>query len=117
QGSFWSKHTELPKLPVRALQIWNEPSESYQWTIPAGKDWAPGYGKLLRKSDTAIKHTDPRLKVVLAGFPNTSPQYLDHLYQKGHVHGHFDIAAVHPYTAHKHGVLTLARQFRAVLDK
>ena len=117
KGSFWKHHPELPKLPVHSVQVWNEPSEYYQWSIPDGKDWAPGYGKLLRKSYTAIKKEDARVKVVLAGLPNTSPQYLDHLYQKGHVHGHFDIAAVHPYTAHKHGVLTLARQFRAVMNK
>ena len=116
-GSFWTSHPQLPKLPVRSLQVWNEPSEYYQWSIPDGKDWAPGYGKLLRKSYTAIKKEDPRVKVVLAGLPNTSPQYLEHLYEKGNIHGQFDVAAVHPYTAQKHGVLTLARQFRAVLDK
>jgi polysaccharide biosynthesis protein PslG len=117
KGSFWKKHPELPKVPVRSVQVWNEPSEYYQWSIPGGQDWAPGYGKLLRKSYKAIKDADPHVRVVLAGLPNTSPQYLDHLYKKGNVKGYFDIAAVHPYTAHKHGVLTLTRQFRAVMDQ
>src|SRR5207237_1002651 len=101
----------------RSVQVWNEPSEYYQWSIPDGQDWGPGYGKLVRKSYKAIKDADPSVKVVLAGLPNTSPQYLDHLYKTGNIHGYFNVAAIHPYTAHKHGVLTLTKQFRAVMDK
>ena len=99
------------------MQIWNEPSEYYQWSIPDGQDWAPGYGKLVRKSYKAIKDADPSVKVVLAGLPNTSPQYLDRLYKNGNIHGYFNVAAIHPYTAHKHGVLILTKQFRAVMKK
>jgi len=117
KGSFWKHHPELPKLPVHSVQVWNEPSEYYQWSIPDGQDWGPGYGKLVRKSYKAIKDADPSVKVVLAGLPNTSPQYLDHLYKTGNIHGYFNVAAIHPYTAHKHGVLTLTKQFRAVMDK
>ena len=116
-GDFWTTHPTVPKLPVRALQIWNEPAEYYQWSVPKNKDWAPSYGKLLRKSYAAIKQTDSSVKVVLAGLANTAPQYLEHLYEKGNIHGYFDVAALHPYTAHKHGVLTLTKQFRAVMKK
>jgi hypothetical protein len=116
-GSFWLTHPTLPKIPIRALQIWNEPAEYYQWSVPSGQDWAPGYGKLLRKSYRAIKHADSSVRVVMAGLANTAPQYLEHLYDKGNIHGYFDVAALHPYTAHDHGVLTLAEQFKDVMKK
>jgi Glycosyl hydrolase catalytic core len=116
-GSFWVQYSTLPKRPIRAYQVWNEPSANYQWTIAEGKDWAPGYGALLRKSYNVIKAADPGAKVVLAGLPNQSYQDLEHLYKKGNVHGYFDVAALHPYTAHDHGVLTITELFRQVMKK
>ena len=53
----------------------------------------------------------------MAGLPNHSSEDLQHLYDKGDVHGYFDAAALHPYTAEKHGVLTLARRFRKVMER
>ncbi len=108
-GKFWKKHTSIPKRPILALQIWNEPTLQYQWTIPSSKDWAVGYGKLLCKSHSAVKDADHRVRVVMAGLPNASSGDLDHLYAKGHVHGCFDVGAIHPYTVHKGGVLTRCR--------
>jgi polysaccharide biosynthesis protein PslG len=116
-GSYWTLNPLLPKRPIRAFQIFNEPSLDYQWTIPEGRDWAPGYGKLVRAVYPVIKDADPGAKVVLAGLPNDSYQDLDHLYKVGKIHGSFDVAALHPYTHHDHGVLTIARRFRAVMKK
>jgi hypothetical protein len=116
-GVFWSDHKTLPKRAIRAWQVWNEPSANYQWTIPDGTDWAPGYAKLLRTSYTAIKGSDSGAQVVIAGLPNTSSQDLEHLYKVGKIHGHFDVGAVHPYTAQKGGVLTLAKAYKDVMKK
>jgi hypothetical protein len=117
RGSFWAAHRHLRKRPIRAWQIWNEPSADYQWTIPQGQDWAPGYGALLRASYRTIKHADRGAQVVLGGLPNFSYQDLDHLYSAGHVRGFFDVGALHPFTAARHGVLTLAERFRAVMRR
>jgi hypothetical protein len=117
EGTFWDEHPRLTKRPIRAFQIANEPSANYQWTIPEGEDWAPGYGALLRKSYKVIKAADPGTKVVLAGLPNRSYQDLEHLYKVGDIHGYFDVAALHPYTHHDHGVLTIAERFHAVMKK
>jgi polysaccharide biosynthesis protein PslG len=117
EGSFWEEYSSLPKRPIGSFQIWNEPSANYQWTIPEDKDWAPGYGALLRKSYNVIKAADPDAKVVLAGLPNRSYQDLEHLYKAGNIHGAFDVAALHPYTAHEHGVLTITERFRQVMTK
>jgi hypothetical protein len=116
-GVFWDQHKNLHKRPIRAWQIWNEPSAPYQWTIQPHKDWAPGYAKLLKVSYPAIKDADPGARVVLAGLPNTSSQDLEHLYKVGKIHGFFDVGAVHPYTTQKGGVLTLAKMFRDVMNR
>jgi hypothetical protein len=117
KGVFWDQHPELPRKPIRAWQVWNEPSANYQWTIPKGTDWAPGYGKLLRVSYRAIKDADPGARVVLAGLANLSDKDLEHLYKKGKIHGAFDVSALHPYTAQPGGVLTLVKRFKAVMKK
>lgn len=114
-GTFWSDHPQLPKHPIRQWQIWNEPSEQYQWTIQDTEDWAPGYGKLLRASYDAIKQADPGAKVVLAGFPGPSWAHLDHLYKAGHIEGHFDVAAIHPFTRRPKDTVELVKRFKATL--
>lgn len=116
-GSFWKLHPELPLKPLRAWQIWNEPSKRYQWTIPKKKDFAPGYGSLLRASYKAIRKADPGAKVVMAGLPDFSYLDLRHLYEKGNIRGHYDIAAVHPYTHTEHGVQKIVGHFKNVLRR
>jgi hypothetical protein len=116
-GSFWVENPLLPKSPIRALQIWNEPHLQFQWSIPTGMDYAPGYGKLLRASYKAIKAADPGATVVLGGLSNFSWQYLDHLYEKGRIKGAFDVAAMHPYTSKADGVITLLKRFRIIMRR
>jgi hypothetical protein len=114
-GSFWVEHPELPKRPLRAWQIWNEPHLKYQWDTEPGVDYAPGYGRLLRTAHEALKGADSGSLTVLAGQANTSWEYLAHLYRTGGISGAFDVAAVHPYTATPRGVVSIARRFRAVM--
>ncbi len=116
-GSFWADHPELPYRPIRSWQIWNEPSARYQWDVSSGENWASSYGKLLRYSYYAIKDRDPEAHVVVAGLANRADRDLDYLYKVGKIHGLFDVAALHPYTAQPHGVLTLIRRFKAVMKK
>jgi hypothetical protein len=116
-GSFWLENPLLAKRPIRQWQIWNEPHLQYQWSIPTGVDYAPGYGKLLRASYKAIKAADPGAKVVLGGISNESWKYLDHMYAKGGIKGAFDVAALHPYTSKPGGIITLAKRFRIILRR
>jgi hypothetical protein len=116
-GRYWKQRPKLPKMGIRDWQIWNEPSEDYQWNIASDKDWAPGYAKLLKVAYKAAKKTDKHVRVVLAGLPARSWESLAHLYDVGHIHGYFDIAAVHPYTASAHGPLTIVKYFRTVMKQ
>ena len=116
-GSFWLENPLLPKRPIRQWQIWNEPHLQYQWSIPTGMDYAPGYGKLLRGSYRWIKKADPGATVVLAGLSNASWDYLRHLYRRGKIKGSFDVAALHPYTSKPRGIITLTKRFRIIMRR
>jgi hypothetical protein len=116
-GEFWTLNPTIPKLPIRNWQIWNEPHLRFQWSIPQGEDYAPGYGKLLRASYKVVKTEDKGARVVLGGLSNESWKYLQHLYDKGKIKGSFDVAALHPYTSKADGIITLTKRFRIVLRR
>jgi hypothetical protein len=114
-GGYWKNHPNIPKVGLRDWQIWNEPSQPYQWTVSSNKDWAPGYAKLLKASYKGAKQADKSVRVVLAGLPGRSWEALAHLYDVGGIHGYYDVAAIHPYTGSAHGPLTIVRYFRTVM--
>ncbi len=112
-GVFWRAHPEVAALPVRAWQVWNEPSLPSYW---AQKDWAGGYVALLRAAHRALKAADPRSTVVLAGLPNFSWRDLGRLYRAG-ARRAFDVAAVHAYTGSPSGVVEILRRNRRVMRR
>jgi hypothetical protein len=111
-GSFWKEHRNLPKVPIRMWQIWNEPNIPTYW--PAAV--LPGYVDLLRAAHAAIKKADPAAKVVLAGMPNYVWTWLAKFYKAG-ARGLFDVVAVHPYTKLPRGVITILKLVRGVMDR
>ncbi len=114
-GSFWSENPQIPRVPVREWQIWNEPNVYAFWP-QSPPPWYLGYVTLLKAAHAAIKQADPRAKVVLAGLPNYS--WLD--LAKIEKHGGrklFDVAAVHPYTKSPKGVIEIIGFVRRVLDR
>jgi hypothetical protein len=113
-GSFWADHPGLPRRPVRTWQVWNEPQLRYQWS---SKDWEQGYGRLLASAHATLKQADPGCTVVLAAATNFAWDALDALYAKGGIRGHFDVAALHPYTGSAGRVLQAVNLFRAVLRR
>jgi len=114
-GSFWMDNPTLARRPIRQWQIWNEPDLRAQFDPAPGESWAPVYGSLVRASYAAVKAADRGASVVLAGLTNYSFRDLGTLYSAGHVGGHFDVAAIHPYTSQSHGPLSLVKRFRQVM--
>ena len=55
-GSFWAEHPELPRLPIRAWQIWNEQNSP---TFYAPKPNVRAYAELLAAAHDAIAARDP----------------------------------------------------------
>ena len=113
-GSFWQSHPNLPRVPIRMWQIWNEPHFTTYWSQ---QPFATGYVKLLAAAHTAIKAADPGAKVVLAGLADFSWQYLAQIYRVPGARRLFDIVALHPYTAEPRGVITIMQRARAVMNQ
>jgi hypothetical protein len=97
-GEFWLRHPELPQLPIRSWQVWNEPNIRVYW--PSGPNPAE-YAAMLRAVGGAIKALDPGAKVVTAGLNESEPgiklvPFLGGMYRAG-AKGSFDVLALHPY--------------------
>jgi polysaccharide biosynthesis protein PslG len=103
-GTFWAENPDIPRLPVRWWQLWNEPNLQVFW-LP--KLSARSYVDLLRVFSPAIRRGDPNARVLLAGlFPGPfTPgvvgiplaRYLPAIYRQRKAKTLFDGVDLHPY--------------------
>ena len=63
RGAFWGEHPELPFLPIRRWEIWNEENIV---SFNAHPD-PVGFASLIRISGRILHHADPASKVILGG--------------------------------------------------
>jgi Beta-galactosidase len=113
EGTFWSENPELPRRPVRAWQLWNEPHLDFYWLTPDGP-WASEYVTLLEAGSAAIKEADPGAKVVAAALADYAWRHLDRIYEQG-ARRSFDVAAINFFTARPRNELTALRRMRKVM--
>jgi polysaccharide biosynthesis protein PslG len=97
-GDFWRAHPELPQLPIRSWQVWNEPNIPVYW--PTGPNPAE-YAAMLRTVGEGIKAVDPGARVITAGLNESElgiklVPFLQGMYRAG-AKGSFDVLALHPY--------------------
>lgn len=101
KGSFWAANPQVPRIPIRDWQIWNEPAgTNYDWR---SQPWPRTYTTLLKAAYTAIHHADRGAKVVtgaLVGLNTTTltpwAETTD-LYRAG-AGRYFDVLAVNAFT-------------------
>ena len=108
RGSLWAERPDLPRLPVRDWQIWNEPNLTLFWTP---QPFARRYVKLLKAARAAVLARDRGARIVLAGLPNISWVALRQIYRAGG-RGAFDAVALHPYTSTPRNIIRLVRLAR-----
>jgi hypothetical protein len=111
RGSFWAERPDLPRLPIRAWQVWNEPNLTRYWSR---QPFATSYVRLLRTAHRALRRADGGATLVLAGFPNVSWRALRSIYRAGG-RGMFDAVALHPYTRKPSDVLRIVRYARGIM--
>ena len=118
-GVFWRQNPELPRMPVRAWEIWNE-----QNIIPFGSADPLRFAQLIRTSGRALRRADPGAKLILGGFfgrplqvpPNEYPsRFLVELYELGWVKRWFDGIGWHPYVAEAAAMRNQIRNLRRVM--
>ncbi|HEY1960675.1 MAG TPA: hypothetical protein VGH28_33920 [Polyangiaceae bacterium] len=105
-GSFWSDHTDVPYLPVRAWEIWNEENTPMFWTGDDSGTVSPAnYYDALQAAHQALRAVDPNARIIFGGitdFPDRHPHdALDFLAQITNMPGGnclYDAVAVHPYS-------------------
>ncbi|MGN6258504.1 MAG: beta-galactosidase [Solirubrobacterales bacterium] len=125
-GEFWTEHgtfskRPLPKLPIRAWQIWNEENFFYFASPPSPSR----YARLLAVTHKAMHRADPRAELVLGGLfgnPGQSPpraydavDFLDRLYNVRGVKANFDGVALHPYAANTEVLRSLVEALRQTM--
>jgi hypothetical protein len=112
-GTLWAENPQIPKMPIREWQIWNEQNFVYFVARPNPVE----YGKLVKLSSAAIKAADPGAKVVLGGMfarpkngiggPSKAKgkrnyyatRFLELMYERTPgIKGQFDQVGLHPYS-------------------
>lgn len=114
QGSLWAERPGLQARPVRSWQVWNEPNIDRYWSSPA--PFGKRYARLLRAANRAVNAADPGAEVVMSGYANDSWRAMAAAYRAG-VRGHFDRAAVHPFSGRLANVLKILRLNREVMRR
>jgi hypothetical protein len=117
-GSFWRAHPDLKPAPIRAWQVWNEPSLPAYW--PTGPSPA-AYTRVLAATAKAIRQVDPGATIVSAGIPQSRigvpfGRYVEGLYRAGAADA-FDVLAIHPYARDAAGVIAALAQARRIMDR
>jgi hypothetical protein len=119
-GTFWNHRPDLPRVPIRSWQIWNEPN-LWPWWAPSPDPAA--YVSLLWTVRGGIKACDPRAEIVAAGLPNShsylGPKvapYLEGMYRAG-ARGSFDAIAIHPYGNPLSAVYAQIEEARAIMQR
>ena len=116
-GTFWSQNPDVPKLPIRAWQIWNEPNLKAYWKKPNPKE----YAKLLKAAAKPIKAADPSADIVTAGMPESRigvplKQFIPGLYKAGAARS-FDVLAINPYGRTASAVIKNIKNVRTIMRK
>jgi hypothetical protein len=117
-GLFWKLHPSLPRAPLRAWQVWNEPNTAAYW--PTGPN-PEQYAAMLRTVGAAIKRTDPGAEIVTGGLPDSRfgmpiEEFLTRMYRAG-ARDTFDTLAIHPYARATDEVYDIMAKARGVIDR
>jgi hypothetical protein len=113
RGSLWAERPEVPRRPIVAWQVFNEPNLGMFWSV---QPFAEPYTETLQAAARGIRAVDPGARVVVAGLTADSWVALDQLYAAG-ARGAFDAVAIHPYTARPADVIRVVRYVRGVMRR
>jgi hypothetical protein len=103
-GEFWEERPDLPALPIRRWEIWNEENIVTFSRRPSAERFA----ELIRISGRLLHRADPGSEVLIGGLfgrplqtpPNIqSGVFLSQVYRARRVKPYFDGVDLHPYVA------------------
>ncbi|HEX6228098.1 MAG TPA: hypothetical protein VFZ41_01395 [Solirubrobacterales bacterium] len=121
-GVFWRQNPELPHLPIRSWEIWNE-----QNIVTFGRADPERFARLIQISGRVLRRYrryDPGARLILGGLfgrplqvpPNVQPgQFMARLYQVRGIKRWFDGIGLHPYVAQARAMRGQIRNLRRVM--
>jgi hypothetical protein len=116
EGEFWRLHPELPYVPARSFEAWNEPNNVQFW----GNDPDPTlYAKMLLAAQRAIDTVSPEARVVMAGLSGSSHpgRYAKRVFRaEPELRRSIRYVGFHPYAVDARAGLRALAAFRRVLD-
>ncbi len=122
EGSFWREEEDIPYIPMRRFEIWNEEN-----IVSFANDPEPArFAKLIRIAGRVIHRRQPGAKVIVGGLfgrplqipPNVaSGDFLARMYRAKRVKPYFDGIALHPYVADARAMIGQLRNLRRIARK
>ncbi|HEX3043088.1 MAG TPA: hypothetical protein VHP56_13460 [Solirubrobacterales bacterium] len=119
-GAYWHEEEDVPYVPMRRFEIWNE-----QNIVTFANDPEPKrFAVLIRIAGRVIHREQAGAKVIVGGLfgrplqvpPNiASGDYLNRLYRAGGVKPYFDGVALHPYVADARAMAAQLRNLRRIM--
>lgn len=119
-GFFWREEEDVPYVPMRRFEIWNE-----QNIISFANDPEPRrFAQLIRIAGRVIHREQPGAKVIVGGLfgrplqvpPNVaSGDFLARMYEAGNVKPYFDGVGLHPYVADAKAMAGQLRNLRRIM--
>jgi hypothetical protein len=119
-GSFWASHRDLPYLPIRDWEVWNEPNFPSFW-YGGRRPRAVDYRLLLAAARRGLTAGDPRARILFGGLsygaaPVPPVRYMRAFLRLRGSRCLFDDVAIHPYSRSPAEALGKVRRMRAILD-
>ncbi len=119
-GSLWRERPGVPKVPITAWQIWNEPNLPVYWR---GRPSARGYAAMLKTVGRAIKRAHRRAEIVSAGLPPSRlrgavplSRYIAQLY-RARVGRTISSLAINSYAKDQRELARLLRSVRRLMNR
>lgn len=119
-GSLWRENPGAPTRPIRAWQVWNEPTLPVYW---GGRPNARAYVKLLKAVNGAIKRRDRGAEIVTAGLPPSKLRgsvpllrYIRQMYRAG-AKRYFDTLGLNSYARNARELGRLLESVRKAMNR
>jgi len=114
-GAFWREHPSLAAVPVRQIELWNEPNTTIFW--PPSPNPA-AYAKLFAVASVAIRAANPAVTAVVGGLaPAGDTAFLRAMiHALPMVRGLIDAVGLHPYATDARGVQAIVATMRRSLN-
>jgi hypothetical protein len=121
RGTLWEARRDVPKLPITAYQVWNEPNLRIYWCNRRPSPAA--YVRMLRRVGGAIRSVDRKAHVLTAGIAPSKlksampiERYIAGMYRAGAARS-FDSLAINSYATSRGQLRGLLRSGRRLMNR